>query len=242
MTTPIKNSADLEIEILRSEIAAMKRAQRRIRIVSLSSAVAFAVGLCLVGARPQEPREVKSEKFVLVDAKGQERAILTCQDDGAPIFSMKDPKNKEKLLLHVDNTGNALMYMMDDDETPRIILNSDLDGPCQLAFMGNDGMSRLVLESDDDGEKSELLIMQGGEIRSTLRYSNGGVNGLTVRGKPGAHNAHVGQDDRDKVFIGFTDTEGGIVNLHRVDDAGNTYNEILDPKTGKVSRKYNNQE
>lgn len=235
MTTPNPHLAEAEPHSLLAEIAATRWSQRRAILIAITLTATLTTGLCFVGARPGNPLEIRSEQFTLVDAKGKDRAVLKCQGDGTPSFYMKDEDGSVKLGIRLTSDGGSLISLMNKDDDPRVTLESYKDGTCQLNFLGNGGMPRLVLESNDDEEKAELLLIQGGEMKSALHYSRGGINGLTICGSDANYNAHVGQDETGRVFIGITDKEGKTVILQRVDEGDRAYMQVVDPKTGEVT-------
>jgi hypothetical protein len=74
-------------------------------------------------AKPVVEAEVRSQHFVLVDSKGNERASLVADDAGSVFLVMFDTKRKTRMNLSVGNEGPSLVFY-DQGGQQRTILGS----------------------------------------------------------------------------------------------------------------------
>jgi hypothetical protein len=74
-------------------------------------------------AKPVVEAEVRSQHFILVDSKGNERASLVADDAGSVFLVMFDTKRKTRMNLSVGNEGSSLV-LYDQGGQQRTIIGS----------------------------------------------------------------------------------------------------------------------
>ena len=84
------------------------------------------------------PEEVRAQRFVLVDARGNIRAALTPAPDGSGsvglAFFATSGNGEPRLLLNLSETGAAALAMSDTADTTRLILTNTEEGPALGMF------------------------------------------------------------------------------------------------------------
>jgi hypothetical protein len=111
-------------------------------------------------------RAVEAEAFVLVDATGRRRAVLTTRAEGTVCLSLIDPDGKVRAGIEGEPEGRWRLVFADKNGTNRVALGVTADGSPLLAFTDQDGvviwtapdqMARMPTLTDDESAKTADL-------------------------------------------------------------------------------------
>lgn len=125
----------------------------------------MATASVLVGAGPLG-RVVEAESFVVKDAQGQMRALLTASV-GAPVLSLSDAAGKVRTELRVDPNGPKLV-LFDGSGNPRAVLEArgPASVPTLLLYDGGK-VARLVL-GVDEGQPFMSFADPAAKVRNAI--------------------------------------------------------------------------
>ncbi|MGO8703056.1 MAG: hypothetical protein ACLQVA_04495 [Candidatus Brocadiia bacterium] len=137
------------LEKLEKESAAGKR---RVRWLAIGGAVGLACVAILVALRAR-PAEVQARRFVLVDANGKTRALLSMEQFGARL-SLDDAEGKTCAELYVVKTGPVLS-LSDWSGNEHARLSVLKDGPVLNLGYGS-GKTRALLTVEEGGAGMRL--------------------------------------------------------------------------------------
>ena len=151
-------------------IERLERENRWLKATAFATCLGVGVGIVfLVGQAAGSPAEINARRFVLVDAGGAPRAVLSLQDEGARLDLYPADKTRPSVAL-VDHAINGPALIMEgaggNTATlnaftlgPRLFLhNTTGDGSATLA-VGPDG-SHLLMEAH--GTRTYLTNLESG--------------------------------------------------------------------------------
>lgn len=98
---------------------------------------------------PEVADEVRAQRFALVDAEGQEQAILGFNENGEPGLVLFDQAGNNRAAL-VLTDGNPNLMLWDADVTPRASLSLSLGQPVLALY-------------DEEAEPRAILAAMGGD-------------------------------------------------------------------------------
>ncbi|HTN43550.1 MAG TPA: hypothetical protein VMN77_07100 [Nitrospiria bacterium] len=81
----------------------------------------------LASDNPTPQKEVRAQKFVLVDKNGRDRAILDVADDG-PALILVDKDGKPHTSLNLNGSGSPVSALPDKNRKPHPILRPEYGG------------------------------------------------------------------------------------------------------------------
>ncbi|MBI5576396.1 MAG: hypothetical protein HY896_08535 [Deltaproteobacteria bacterium] len=110
-------------------------------------------------ARPEQVKEVRTEKLVLVTATGAVKAVLGTDKDGRPVLAMVDTKEKVRFSLAITGDDSPALSMTDGKE--RVLIG-------------------LAVTAKDDG--AVTLMDNKGKVQAALSIE-GGTGKLRLNGK-----------------------------------------------------------
>ncbi len=139
---------------------------------SIVAAVLACVAGCLVtllvvhgsgdawAARAEQVKEVRTEKLVLVDAKGGVKAVLATDKTGRPVFAMVDGKGNVRISIAItdndlpaigmtDNKDRSVIGMAVTMEDDAALTLMDRKGAVQAALLIENGTGKLQLNGKD---------------------------------------------------------------------------------------------
>lgn len=131
---------------LQTRLERLERASCRWQTATLLLAVLLGLGLFLGQARP-EPREVKAERFVLVDDQGNSRATLA-MENGGPSLVLTDSRGKGAIRLQVPKVPDkGAIYLSDAQESADMELAMTQSGP--VLHLGDRTGNRVRLATNE---------------------------------------------------------------------------------------------
>jgi hypothetical protein len=146
-------------------------------------------------------RELKSNKFVLVDADGNERGVFQVDRKGVAGVSLEDQTGRQRTEFRVGADGGAAVVFYDQSGSKRVLLGETPGGRDGLAIYSiggrqiagftvaddnassvtlydpTNGRARVGLGVSGTGEPALVLFDQNGRDRAEMH--------VTVNGKPG---------------------------------------------------------
>jgi hypothetical protein len=113
-------------------------------------------GLAGFGA---QDKEYRGEKFVLVDGKGEVKAVLATDKNGKPVFAMVDGNGKARISLAItkddtpalgftDSKDRAIIGLAVTDDDDAAFTLSDKKGKVQAALSVEGGTGKLHLNGE----------------------------------------------------------------------------------------------
>jgi hypothetical protein len=172
-----KMTTEERLEKLERELTAAKCCNRRLlTIVALTIGglgLVWALTKTTSAAYAQEveavQKVVRANRFVLVDEKGKECAVLRVDKDG-PALGLYDESVEPRIVLGVNKDGPAL-GLYDENGKPRIGLVV-LEKESQLSLSNEKGKSCVILGLDKDGPRLALSDENGNPraLLSVLKY------------------------------------------------------------------------
>ena len=112
--------------------------------------------------RPR-PRRLAAEEFVLCDAAGRRRAVLSCPTRGAVRLVFFAADGAEALCLAVDRRGRASLAVGSADRGPACLIDR------RGVEIWRGGNSVAALRADRDGGRLYLHRRDGRLVRATPR-------------------------------------------------------------------------
>lgn len=143
---------------------ALETSARRQRRVAIGATVVLG-GALLLSFRAQDRAEPAAESrarhFVLVDAKGNERATLSTDKNGAPRFVLRDEAGKKRIEIGVRN-GEPIVVACDGQERHRIGIAVDGGDNPHLVLNDSGQKPRLQLAVNAFGAPALLMTHEDG--------------------------------------------------------------------------------
>lgn len=126
--------------------------------------------------------KIVAKSFVLTDAQGVRRAVLSTTAEGAPFLSFLSQEEKPDFLI-VDDNGQSFVSFFTEGRR-RFFLGLH-PGGSDLAFFDNAGEMRAVLGLGSDESPSLLLVDAKGSPRCALAVEASNESVLGLLGKNG---------------------------------------------------------
>jgi hypothetical protein len=166
--------ANLEalLPLVERELAHVKRRNRRVLIAALVAAGVTLVAASWIGTPGKVLAEngakaahlVSANIFILEDANGKCRAMLSAFEDG-PMLRLLDENSKTRVSLRLFKDGPGL-GLYDENGKPRALLEAFKDGP-GLGLADENGKTRASLSVSKDGPALGLAD-ENGRTRAAL--------------------------------------------------------------------------
>jgi len=151
MSTCPEGSTSLE------RLARLERAHRRTRRIALLALLALAIVPLLAGRSPERwLDEVKSGRFVLVDASGKVRGRFEVTEHGEPRLALADDEGRDRIVLYVENQ-EAFVALRDLEEHSRAGLSVDQVGRPHFVLFDARQSPRLHAAINEEGQPSLIL-------------------------------------------------------------------------------------
>ena len=169
----------------------LERAQRRWRGAALTLALGLGAALS-AGFRGPEDGIVRAERFVVVDAEGQERGA----------FGLTEKGDAHCYLLQGDSTmivslrGGANLLLRGEDGRRGAFLGVDTAGASRLELVGEKLVDGLRLVTKPDGGTGLFLADGTGMPRASLDFHPEGGVSMTTRDETSRVRTFVGLDAR----------------------------------------------
>ncbi len=127
----------------------------------VSSAATFALVRAVPDAHAAAPqdKEYRGEKFVLVDGKGEVKAVLATDKNGKPVLAMVDGNGKARISIAItkddtpalgftDSKDRAIIGLAVTDDDDAAFTLSDKKGKVQAALSVEGGTGKLHLNGE----------------------------------------------------------------------------------------------
>jgi len=139
---------------------------------AIAGFIGVLVGAAVVGVATSQQEEVtakvvRAERFEVVDAKGEVRAVLAVREDGTPHLALFDADGQVRAIVAVLPSGTPDLYLCDADGKPRASLAVWEDGP-SLTLRDAKGKDRATLELSRDWGPILWLDDAAGKTRLEL--------------------------------------------------------------------------
>ncbi|MBI5577469.1 MAG: hypothetical protein HY896_14045 [Deltaproteobacteria bacterium] len=135
---------------------------------SIVAAVLAGVAGCLVtlvmvhgngdawAARAEQVKEIRTERVVLVDAKGGLKAVLGTGNDGRPVFAMVDGKGNVRISIAISSNDSPAIGMTDSKNRAVIGLAVTNNDDAALTLTDNQGKVQAALGIQKGSGKLKL--------------------------------------------------------------------------------------
>lgn len=111
------------------------------------------------GATPRQDKEVRAQKFVLVNDKGDVKAVLATDKNSRPVFALVDGNGKVRLSIAItredlpgigltDSRGRSIIGLAVTQEDDAAFTLSDDKGKVQAAISIERGTGKLLLNGE----------------------------------------------------------------------------------------------
>ena len=197
----------LNLQQLQEQVRTMQQQQRYTSVCAL--VLLLLVGLVGMtgqgqsGDRGNAIKEVRASRFVLVDADGNERAVLGMTPDGGARLSVRSRDGKVSTSVGVDGAGSASLAIVNAEgkayaslklveQVPQLILARRPEQPRAGLTVAKDGTARLDLLDAHGKLRSSVQVPSGdgnsglsvydihGKLRATLDVDRNGAPSMTL--------------------------------------------------------------
>ena len=178
-------SAEAQINAMRQEIS---RLRDRMRNVLFACAILILMLIFWFNKNEKGQtlcREMRAERYYVVDSKGKDRAMLGINNDGSVGLSLHDTKGQMLSMLGSDPNGTSVLAIYDKKEKMRAMLGVGPDGSAALSFLDANENGRASLEMQADGVSKLHIKDSAGHTRAQLMADDEGIPALTLFGKNG---------------------------------------------------------
>lgn len=109
-------------------------------------------------------QSIRTRELRLVDAAGQDRAVMTTNEDGTVAIRLLHAESKPSVSITVENDGRLLIEAVDGKGIQRLKLDMKGNGShTELAFSERDRKPRMVLMAEDKGPAGLFILDQYGK-------------------------------------------------------------------------------
>ena len=169
-----------EIEVIKTRLETVERQNRKIKLFGIVAILVIG-SFFIMGQTTLRNRVIEAEKFVLVDSKGQTRAILK-EENGSVSFFLSDAEQKRRIGLMITSETSGI-HFSDSNKTIRASLILAKDGSPVLKFNDKTDNPQLLMVSHLKGPV--LYLMDGSDgAKITLGVIND-IPGLLFKNKKG---------------------------------------------------------
>jgi hypothetical protein len=107
---------------------------------------------------------IRTRELRLVDAGGNDRAVMTTNEDGSVAIRLLNGQSKPTVSLSVEKDGRLLIEAVDGQGIQRLKLDMKGNGShTELAFSERDRKPRMVLMAEDKGPAGLFILDQYGK-------------------------------------------------------------------------------
>jgi hypothetical protein len=183
-TNPELAEVVCRLEALERHNRSLRRAVAALGLLLALGAVAGVAWLTTARARaddkPAAMKEVRAERFVLVDGKGNPLAVLGLDEDWphpdkkakpGPGLYLRDPEGKPKILLMAAADGSAVA-LLDDDGKTALVAAASKDRQALIGFNDSKEVTRAALGYNGKDGKP-ILMLQGEGAFFGINDANG---------------------------------------------------------------------
>jgi hypothetical protein len=197
------------MEGLLRRIEQLERANLKMRVTVL--ALSFGVGaLILMGQARTASQEIRAQKFTLVDAQGNSRAVLLSTPKGDVLLSFNDKtkSHEARLVLGAGAEGLPFIALRDRDDKLRVMVGLQSGTP-RASFYSSDGRERAWVSVEKDGSPIIGLRDHEGKPRSLLTVGSDDTPRLSLADKEGKPRFVIGGTS-DQYGMAFFDSNGKL--------------------------------
>jgi hypothetical protein len=150
------------LQALETRNDSLRRTNRIFKVVSATCLAVIGV-LLLTAATADNPGEVKAERFILVDAEGQQYGVMGVSPDGEPGLALMDKKGTVRAALTLVGAPGLTLY--DSKGKARAAMEVPSDKPRLRLFDENENtrvavaLSMLTLTDADGTERAHLAVL-----------------------------------------------------------------------------------
>ena len=178
--------------------------------LSLGVGALVLMGQAKTASQSSATQEVRAQKFSLVDAQGNSRAVLLSTPKGDVLLSFNDrAKSREaRLVLGAGAEGLPFIALRDKDDKLRVMVGLQTGTP-QASFYSADGKERALVSVEKDGSPVIGLRDREGRSRSILTVGSDDTPRLSLAGKDGKPRFIIGGTS-EQYGMWFVDTNGKV--------------------------------
>jgi hypothetical protein len=174
----------MTIEDLSARLEKVERANRRMRAAGVAALVLLAAGAA-IGQTAPAAKEIRAERFTVVDREGRERVLLATQPNGTYGFWLIGRNGKPSGTFGQPEGGVPAISLRDDDDNTRLSLMATVDGTAGLCLYDKKGTRRGEFFSMLGGPSALTLADRSGRTRVVLGVDEHDVSGLAIEDKDG---------------------------------------------------------
>lgn len=134
-----------------------------IKDLLLAVGISVISSLGTVGIFTALQKEVRAQKFVMVDKDGMDRAFLGMVD-ATPNLVLYDKNSRARVDLAVLPDGSAGLDLSDNDGKTRVLLSTLPDGSAGLALLNKNGKTRAMLGTTSLETTQLVLFDKEGKV------------------------------------------------------------------------------
>lgn len=154
-------------------LARLELSNKRLKaaIVGMLSLVA---GAAILGAAAPAPKSISAERFVLIDANGNERAELSANSSAAALQFLNADKSRS-LILASGSAGNGLILSDEKGKTRASMFSSD-DGSAQISLTKANSDTDSFIVKDSNQGTALAFRDSNGKDRINIGSTNKGAS------------------------------------------------------------------
>jgi hypothetical protein len=162
-------------------------------------------------ASARAARELRAEKFVLVDRDGTERGVIGVNSRGFAVVGLNDQSGRLRSELRVGENGSALGFY-DQKGNKRVIIGDTPTGRDGLAIYSSGGRQMAGFTVADDNQSSVTLYdPANGRARVGLGVAANGIPALVLFDQNGRDRAELHVNADGKPGLALADAAGKSV-------------------------------
>ncbi|MSR64034.1 MAG: hypothetical protein EXS08_16550 [Planctomycetes bacterium] len=200
----------------------LERDNRRYKLAAAAAGLAlFAWSACSLA--PQAKNPLTSDRFVLVDAAGNEKAALELDAKGNPMLTLRNGPSTAVLTAN----GPSLLLRGPDGKT-NAFLGIDSKNTSRLELASKRLLDGVRLTVHEDGSAGAYVLDLDGRPRGALEFLSSGGSALSLRDGQGHVRTQLGLDAHNQPNLVLLD-EGGMRRMGMmVQQDGNPLLEVAD--------------
>jgi len=122
-------------------------------------------------------QQVKAGRFVVLDARGQVRAELGPNGQGAMALELRNEAGQTQAVLGVHPSGSPFLLLLGAEGQPRLGVHLDPGGSPAIMLTGPDMKPRIRIAEKDGG--SQVALIDGeGRVRAAVSVLPNGTPGI----------------------------------------------------------------
>jgi hypothetical protein len=206
----VSEMSEQNLDVLARRIDRLDRDNKRLKTaMKVFIAAAVIVALTGEGGPTHAPKVLEAESFVLVDAKGAARAVLTSASDDNVGLRLVDAAGKVRIALEVEPDGEPYIFLSDGAEKRRIAITVNKDGSPGMSLLNGNERAVLGMSAPEKRGGGILLGDGTGKVLGAFGTDSNGFTALSLRAK----------DDQPRALLAVTSDSSSILKFYNKEGA-----------------------